>query len=567
MLRDVVGAFLDTVTEREFDAPLLALLAARGFTDVHFLHGAFEFGKDVIAKGPKPLHGDVGSGDPASWTLHQFALQSKAGDMGAPGWREVRPQLDEARLDGLGHPAFDVNLPRAGVLVVTGRLKGAASTQAQSYREQELRWGRPDFEIWDRERLLEWLIEAPEVGLAGISDGPMLSLAGAIDDGTVTLSALERHSRSWLPPVQDTLTAATTPRQEVTARQRRAAVEAAVLVNGLRRYGRLDLASMTALMLLRASWCHALNAAASTDPIPRPEQAAAAIRLFVGCASELLDQVEPVAADPRALLARTVGSPLGHVLYPVACARLVEILGLLGLLTGNTSGPCGRNDLLPPPDRVYDTVATLLRYQPGCSHPIADSFAVSLIAPTLLVAGRDASVARTFLERTAVWIADRYDGTRSGIGLAATGADPRAEIDQLLGGPYEHGPQRRPGSYLATVVTDLATLVPGDDSFYQDVINEFLAVDIFAQLRIADEHRAQWRPDGAGVRFITQVPYRDSAGSMEPVSAHHDNVSQPVSPWDAVALASVVRDRHVVPALRAALTESLAGPSDVSESA
>lgn len=57
-----------------------------------------------------------------------------------------------------------------------------------------------------------------------------------------------------------------------------------------------------------------------------------------------------------------------------------------------------------------------------------------------------------------------------------------------LGGPYEHGPKRRRGSYLATVVTDLATLIPGEDTFYTDVINEFLAVGISPQLLVADEH-------------------------------------------------------------------------------
>ena len=93
------------VTEREFDAPLLAA----GFTDVHFLHGVFEFGKDFIAKGPKPPDGDTGTGNPALWVPHQFALQSKAGDLG------------EARLDGLAHPSFDLGLPHAGVLVTTGR--------------------------------------------------------------------------------------------------------------------------------------------------------------------------------------------------------------------------------------------------------------------------------------------------------------------------------------------------------------------------------------------------------------------------------------------------------------
>ena len=124
MLRDVVAAFIDTATEREFDAPLLALLATRQFRDVHFLHGAFEFGKDFIAKGMKPPNRDVGSGDPVTWELHQFALQSKASDMGLPAWRAVRTQLDEARLDNLAHPAFDTTLPRAGVVVITGRLTG-----------------------------------------------------------------------------------------------------------------------------------------------------------------------------------------------------------------------------------------------------------------------------------------------------------------------------------------------------------------------------------------------------------------------------------------------------------
>jgi hypothetical protein len=111
-------------------------------------------------------------------------------------WRAVRPQLDEARLDDLAHPAFDLALPRAAVLVTTGRLVGGASAQSQSYREAELRRGRPDFEVWDRERLLEWLVDSPEAGLAGTSDGPVLALAGAIDAGDVTFAARRRRFRA-----------------------------------------------------------------------------------------------------------------------------------------------------------------------------------------------------------------------------------------------------------------------------------------------------------------------------------------------------------------------------------
>jgi len=76
-------------------------------------------------------------------------------------------------------------------------------------------------------------------------------------------------------------------------------------------------------------------------------------------------------------------------------------------------------------------------------------------------------------------------------------------------GPYDNGPRRRSSSYLATVLTDLAAVLPGDGALYADVVNEFLAVDVVQQLAVADEQRAQWRPDGAGVRLVVRVEYRD----------------------------------------------------------
>jgi hypothetical protein len=45
MLADAVDAYLDSVSERAFDEPLLALLRAQGFVDIHLVHGGFEFGK------------------------------------------------------------------------------------------------------------------------------------------------------------------------------------------------------------------------------------------------------------------------------------------------------------------------------------------------------------------------------------------------------------------------------------------------------------------------------------------------------------------------------------------
>ena len=466
MLRNVVAGFLDTVTEREFDAPVLGLLAARGFTDIHFIHGLFEFGKDVIAKGLKPSDGDTGTGDPASWITHQYAIQSKAGDLNLAAWREIRAQIDEARLYGLAHPSFSRALPRAAVLLTTGRLTGGAAVQAEDYRTTERHEGRPDFEVWDREHLIGWLTSSPEAGLAGTSDGPVLALAGAIDAGQATLADMERRGRAWLPPVPGTLAAATDPPGEPASRQRRAAIEAAVLGNRLRRTGRLDMAAYVALLLLRTAWCHTLSADPSATP-PHSPWAAAAIRMFAGYAGELLDQIEPVAKDARALLAAVTPFTFAHVSYPVACARLAEILGLFGMLADGAA-PDVTSPLCLRPDRISRTVQDLLEHQPGCAHPVSDGFAVSLIAPVLLTARHDLDAARRFLTRAAVWVADRYDPDHGGIGLAGTAADPGTEIAYLLGAPYENGPAPRPGSYLATVITDLSAILPGSAGLYQE---------------------------------------------------------------------------------------------------
>ena len=95
MLSDAVDAFLESVSERAFDEPLLAILRAQGFERVHLV-GQREFGKDAI-----------GQRDQTQW-----AWQSKAGDIGQGEWRALTGQLDELRLTNLGHGAFDTGIPR-----------------------------------------------------------------------------------------------------------------------------------------------------------------------------------------------------------------------------------------------------------------------------------------------------------------------------------------------------------------------------------------------------------------------------------------------------------------------
>jgi hypothetical protein len=238
LLDDVVASFLDSVTEREFDAPFLALLRAHGYTKIHLLHGQFEFGKDMIAqRGDSPT---------------QFAFQTKAGNIALPQWSsQVRGQIEVMRTNDLAHPDFDADLPREGVLVLTGRLTGGARLEAQNYKTHASAAEEPGFEIWDRERLIELFAASPQVGLTGFADGPFLELIGRIDQGKVTELRLERFSERWIggPDGIDW----------------RAVLEAALIANRLRVVGRLDLAGFASLCLLRAIWTTAHGTTPPSD--------------------------------------------------------------------------------------------------------------------------------------------------------------------------------------------------------------------------------------------------------------------------------------------------------------
>lgn len=226
MLADVIGSYVDSLTEREFDAPFLALLRLDGFTDIHFLHGPFEFGKDFIAKGAE----DGG--------VYQYAFQTKAGDIGLSAWHECRGQIDMLRTDALAHPNFDKNIERRPVLVTTGRLIGGAALAAQQYREHLESRGEGSFATWDRDTIVEMLALNPW-SLSG-SDPGLLHVLGA-QNRTLNFSTLEKYSRTWI-------------RSESSSLSLRDVLEAAVIAQHCRRENRLDLACFVSLMLLRSLW-------------------------------------------------------------------------------------------------------------------------------------------------------------------------------------------------------------------------------------------------------------------------------------------------------------------------
>jgi Restriction endonuclease len=506
LLSDAVGAYLESVSERAFDEPLMALLRARGFTSVRLVHGSREFGKDVIAR----RNGE------------QWGFQSKAGDIGQPEWRTLTGQLDELRIVNLGHGAFDTELPRRAVLVTTGRLVGNAPELYGDYNKRANEKGEPELELWDRDILLGQLGGDPESVLSGSMDGQLMLILGAAESRSVTMHELEVFSRRWMTWEPDRLAGL-------------AVIEAALVCEKLRGVDRLDLACHLALCLIRAVW------ASRAASLPEGISATAARSLFETYARMLWERCDEELLEHPLLNRIEFG---GWVTYPVRCVRLAEILGLLALLV-KESDP----DLS---ETISRWLVTLCEKQPGVAHPISDQYAVGVIPMTLALATVDREAAETHLRRCAVWLCDRYE--RDALGLAREDAAPEEEIEHLIGGPFESVQlERRRDSLLAPVLLDLAAAL-GFSDLYADIYNDVQAVRIYPQmLRLADGPD-QYSRTGSGNRIDPNVDFAESLTDGGAIAPHHnDNAGESQvtngEGWDLLAIGSALRDRYYVRAL------------------
>lgn len=493
MLRDVVGTFLDTLTERQFDGPLLALLAARGFTDVHFIHGQFEFGKDVVAK----------KADSETGVVRQYVIQSKAGDIGQPEWRAVRPQLEECEYNTLGHPSFDASLPRVAVLVTTGRLKGSAPADASEYKKSVAARGLADLEIWERPDLVDWMCDDPTVGVAGEAvQVDLLAILTSIHDQGVTDRRIEAYARRWLPP---------------SGNATRAAVEAAILVNALVRVRRLDLGLSVALQLFRAT---------EQDGA----MAEAARRLLVDLCTGVVDQVEPLLGDPLDLARHTV-SQVALVTYPVICCRVMEAAAL-GLALVRDAGA-------EADAAHFEEILAAVAHQPGSARPPSDLFAASVIVATVMLTTVRRPAAEEYLGRVARWLLDRHDDDLGGLGLASVAEDEETTTARLLGGSLASTTlERRRSSYLATAVMDLALFL-GAEPLYESLRENLSALQIIPESTGADETTAHWSRGGANVWPHPRIDFErwDVQLARTPSTAPHDDLA-------ALLLTAACRSRH-----------------------
>ncbi len=514
MLDVVAGNFLDAVGEREFDAPLIALLRSHGFTDIHYLHGQFEFGKDVIAK--------------ADDGLTQYVLQSKAGNVGLPQWTAMRGQIDLLRTNDLAHPNFDPAIPRVGILVLTGRLNGGAPLAVQDYKRQVLEGEEAPLVVWDRERLIEMMVANPEAGLAGTVEGPLLELLGHIDAGRVTDAEIETYSRRWI--------------QDRGVLPWSAILEASIIATRLRLAERLDLSCVVVLALLRGLWASVHG----VDPEPEEARVQATLvqDMFMAHGKLLWDQCNENLLDARSFIG---GDPDGILLtYPPLCMRLVELLGLYALaLDGEERAEVGQ------------WILCFLRAQPGAAHPISDRWAVSLIPALLATGGQSGAEREAHIQDVVRWLGERHD--HGNLGLAPPDASPDDEAEYLLGSSLEHVDRSaRRSSYLAAVLLDLCAAFELPNS-YDVAYNDISAVDATPQVPMPNDDVGQYLAADADVPLDTSPRYSESwaGGEGWRMAPHHDEdldrfyLGRIGRFWDHLAISLVLRDRHWVACIRA----------------
>lgn len=512
MLDDAVAAFLESVPERAFDEPFMALLRAEGYTHVSLCHGQTEYGKDIVAR----RNGT------------QWAFQSKAGNIKQRAWSQLTGQLNELRLSDLAGPEFDPTLPRKPVLVTTGRLVGGAPLLATEYQKKAEERGEVGLEVWNRDTLLSRLSANPDAVLRGSIDGGLMTMLGAIAEQEASMDSVEQFARRW-----DSFPAGHLGGRGV--------IEASIVCSHLHQASRLDLACHLALCLVRGAWA---NDQASKEA---ELTADAAGLLFDAYARELWDACDDSLLKKRGVLAHCGFS--AWATYPVVCIRLAEVLGLLAIRAALK----GESDA----DEIADWLAKFVYAQPGVAHYLGDRFAVSIIPPLLVLQRSKPRAAKKLLTKATVWLCNQYE--RGGAGIASWTASPADEVERVFGHFFDHIRLRgkRTTSHVASATCDMAALC-GYRKLYADIRNDHIAVGLVPVVLRCSDQPDQYTMLGETNRWEHNPDYPDELprnGRLGP--PHHNELDAPRHlvregrAWDLLAVSSSLRDRHFVDAIEA----------------
>ena len=496
MLANVVAAYLDTMSEREFDAPFMALLRAIGYYDIHSLHGSFEFGKDFIAK------------KQASDGPHQYVFQSKAGDINQTDWRQTRLQLDSAYRGPLAHPNLDPNAPRHCCLVFTGDFVGGAAPEAQAY-EAEVQRNGAAFEVWTKTRLVE-LITGIGPTAAELIDltriGKFLQLLGGIHENTTSHAELFAYYETQLR---------TPPKSECALWS--TIMEWGIIAHQFQIQNRDYEAYICTCYVSNFCWFHIYLQDEQHFPPTILESAAQACGVMTNSYGRMAVAKlhESLSEDPTWT---SQWHPADTVALPSRCHQALELLSFEGIkciLDGNNSGA----------DRLHALVANLLDNCPAAYHPISEHFAASIwTTGAFLLFSHDNERCRRLIHDTAVWLVDRH---MDGFGLACPWEGERRDVDQLLGVPFNFVELRHQhDSYIATALLELASL-GGFVELYNDTLNDILLAQIrLPFLQIVDSP-GQFLPSAPDAMMFANVEYPEPwpGNATWPFASHQKAVS------------------------------------------
>jgi len=491
MLRNVLDDYLANIAaESSLIAPFMALLAAMGFEDIHFVHGPFEFGKDVITK---KRQGE---------TLVQYVFQLKRGDMSVGKWRsEVRGQVETALSSNLGDPAFNSDGPVEVVLVLTGRRLGAVQLELKDFTaEVPERFGREarprGFDVWDRDTLVEQFAKhglegVNRITVGGVLDyGAFFTAYGQVLADQMSPRALEEYSRRWLDEPK-----------EVAPRLLIACAEAEAFASKF---------------LERGEYYEAVTSyAGAARAVQRSVFDEEGVEFHVSLYEAILDAITQIlkifksrllaSLDEKGLLPLVVGNAL-PLSYAVQCCRTLELLGLLYFLDGVRDKNEERQA------SIVELIERIHSQDPGTVHPLSDVFAVGYVPPVLaLLHASKSQAASKLLAETTVFVCDRLE---DGKGIAGPYATPEEELEwvfaTLLPALQVH---HRRNCLIATVLCDLAAMTC-DESTYKDVLNDLLAAGAAFWFLTVPDTPVQFGLPGKGSIMFPNIEYVEEAPDL-----------------------------------------------------
>jgi len=525
MLTNVLGVYLDSVKEREFDLPFITLLHASSFNDVHFTHGSVEFGKDFIAK-------VIENG-----SIIQYSFQTKAGDISQSDFRnDIMGQILESILLGLSHPNFDKDVPHQTVLVITGKMSGNAAQALDELNEKLKRtYRKRPIILWDRENLISLL---DTNGLGGVyqatssgykSYGDFYQLYGKALEGHITQREIEQHSRHWLDESLE-------PSKGLIC----SAIEASIFASQCQVKGRLYEGLYSHFTLMRTIMFQIYQ---TTDA----KEIQQLRELYEQSMTHLKLEAREYLADFAKLwdaaennLSSIAPGPNSMMTYLIHCARILEVVGCLYFIEEEQTEK----------DKILSFLVNFIEHEPGCAHVPSDNYAVSLVLPVLaLLSSGKTDIASRFLHQVTVWLCDRY---QEGFGLADIAAEPYEEIIALFGYPFEFiNVRARKGSFVAPVICDLAVYT-GDADLYSSIVNDFKATNIIPQYWQVPDTDSLFKLDGKDIIAYPKIDYNDNLLPFEEFSfADHIksetttfNITQSTGQFGLFIIMLLLRDRY-----------------------